>query len=179
MAEPPITMPGADSAFAGHAGPLDLYRVSVKPEWIDYNGHMNEAYYVLVFGLTTDAFLDLIGMDASYRERTHTSLYTVEGHIAYLQDVPLGTSLRVTTTLVAADAKRVHLFHQMIRESDGVNLATYELLALHVDQRGPKVSAMPAAILDKVGAIAAAHSSLASALPTSGTSRILLSLKSR
>ncbi len=95
MAEPPITLTGADTAYTGHAGPLDLYRVSVKPEWIDYNGHMNEAYYVLVFGLTTDAFLDLIGMDAAYRERTHTSLYTVEGHIAYLQEVPLGTSLRV------------------------------------------------------------------------------------
>jgi acyl-CoA thioesterase FadM len=176
MAEPPITMA---NTHTGKAAPLDLYRVSVKPEWIDYNGHMNEAYYVLVFGLTTDAFLDLIGMDASYRERTHTSLYTVEGHIAYLQEVPLGTSLRVTTTLVAADTKRVHLFHQMIRESDGAMLATYELLALHVDQRGPKVSAMPAPILDKVSAIAAAHASLAVTLPTSGTSRILLSLKSR
>ncbi|HEY2890232.1 MAG TPA: thioesterase family protein [Dongiaceae bacterium] len=176
MAELPITMTGAG---ASDAEPLDLYRVSVKPEWIDYNGHMHEAYYVLVFGFTTDAFLDLIGMNAGYRERTHTSLYTIEGHIAFLQEVPLGTSLRVTTTLVASDAKRVHLFHQMIRESDGAMLATYELLALHVDQRGPKVSAMPAPILDKVSAIAAAHSSLAGALPTSGTSRILLNLKSR
>jgi len=174
MAEPPVTMTSARDCE-----PLDLYRVSVKPEWIDYNGHMHEAYYVLVFGFTTDAFLDLIGMDAPYRERTHTSLYTIEGHIAFLQEVPLGTSLRVVTTLVASDTKRVHLFHQMIRESDGAMLATYELLALNVDQRGPKVSAMPAPVLDKVSAIAAAHASLADALPTSGTSRILLSLKSR
>lgn len=92
--------------------PLDLYRTSVKPEWIDYNGHMHEAYYVLVFGFTTDAFLDRIGMDGAWRNRTHTSLYTTEGHIAFLQEVPLGTGLAVTTTLVAADAKRVHLFHE-------------------------------------------------------------------
>jgi acyl-CoA thioester hydrolase len=160
-------------------GPLDLYRSAVKPEWIDYNGHMNEAYYVLVFGLTTDAFLDLIGMDAPYRERTQTSLYTVEGHIAYLQEVAPDTVLRVATTLVAADDKRVHLFHAMTRESGGALLATYELLALHVDQSGPRVSAMPPAILARVDDIARRHAPLAAALPRQGTSRILLALKPR
>lgn len=160
-------------------GPLDLYRTSVKPEWIDYNGHMNEAYYVLVFGFTTDAFLDWIGMDAPYRQRTQTSLYTIEGHIAYLQEVPLGTALAIATTLVAADAKRVHLFHEMTRESDGATLATYELLALHVDQAGPRVSAMPAPILDKVTALAKAQAPLAAELPREGASRILLALKPR
>jgi acyl-CoA thioester hydrolase len=160
-------------------GPLDLFRGAVKPEWIDYNGHMNEAYYVLVFGLTTDAFLDLIGMDAPYRERTHTSLYTVEGHIAYLQEVALGTVLRVATTLVGADPKRVHLFHAMTRESDGALLATYELLTLHVDQSGPRVSAMPREILEMVEDIARRHAPLAAALPRQGASRILLALKPR
>jgi acyl-CoA thioesterase FadM len=160
-------------------GPLHLYRTPVKPEWIDYNGHMHEAYYVLVFGNTTDAFLDLIGMDAAYRERTETSLYTVEGHIAFVEEVPLGTDLRVATTVVAADAKRVHLFHEMKRESDGARLATYELLALHVDQSGPRVTPMPAPVLDKMAAIAAGHAALVSTLPQSGPSRILLSLKPR
>jgi acyl-CoA thioesterase FadM len=159
--------------------PLDLYRTSVKPEWIDYNGHMNEAYYILVFGLTTDAFLDWIGMDGAYRERTDTSLYTVEGHIAYLQEVSVGTILKVATTLVAADAKRVHLFHEMTRESDGARLATYELLALHVDQAGPRVTTMPTPILDKVTDLARKHGALAAGLPREGSSRILLALKSR
>jgi acyl-CoA thioesterase FadM len=157
--------------------PLDLYRTPVKPEWIDYNGHMNEAYYVLVFGFTTDAFLDRIGMDSAYRDRTHTSLYTIEGHIAYLQQVPLGTNLAVATTLVAADAKRVHLFHEMRREADGARLATYELVALHVDQTGPRVTAMPAAILDRVTELAGRHASLSASLPRQGSSRILLELK--
>lgn len=160
-------------------GPLQLYSTPVRPEWIDYNGHMHEAYYVLVFGNTTDAFLDLIGMDAGYRARTKTSLYTVEGHIAFMEEVPLGTMLRVATTLIAADAKRVHLFHEMRRESDGAKLATYELMTLHVDQSGPRVTAMPAAILNKVNAIAGDHASLAAALPQTGASRILLNLKQR
>lgn len=161
------------------SSPLQLYSTPVRPEWIDYNGHMHEAYYVLVFGNTTDAFLDHIGMDARYRECTGTSLYTVEGHIAFIEQVPLGTMLRVATTLVAADAKRVHLFHEMTRESDGAKLATYELLVLHVDQSGPRVTAMPPAILDKVNAIAADHAGLAATLPQTGASRILLGLKPR
>jgi acyl-CoA thioester hydrolase len=161
------------------ARPLDLYRTSVKPEWIDYNGHMHEAYYVLVFGFATDAFLDWIGMDACHRERTHTSLYTIEGHVAFLQEVPLGTSLAVATTLVAADAKRVHLFHEMTRESDRAVLATYELLTLHVDQTGPRVTAMPEEIGDKVSALAQSHAPMAAALPRQGSSRILLELKPR
>jgi acyl-CoA thioester hydrolase len=160
-------------------GPLNLYRTSVKPEWIDYNGHMNEAYYILVFGFTTDAFLDWIGMDGAYRQRTRTSLYTVEGHIAYLQEVPLGTNLNMATTLAAADAKRVHLFHEMVRESDGATLATYELLALHVDQAGPRVTAMPAPLLDRVTTLARVHAPLAARLPREGSSRILLALKPR
>ena len=158
-------------------GPLNLYRTSVKPEWIDYNGHMNEAYYILVFGFTTDAFLDWIGMGGAYRQRTRTSLYTFEGHIAYLQEVPLGTNLNMATTLAAADAKRVHLFHEMFRESDGATLATYELLALHVDQAGPRVTAMPAPLLDKVTTLARVHAPLAAKLPREGSSRILLALK--
>jgi acyl-CoA thioesterase FadM len=157
--------------------PLELYRTSVKPEWIDYNGHMHEAYYVLVFGHATDAFLDLIGMDAVYRDRTHTSLYTVEGHIAYLTEISLGTDLAVATTLVAADAKRVHLFHEMRRASDGAVLATYELLSLHVDQDGPRVTTMPTTILEKVNQLAERHRPRAVDLPRRGASRILLSLK--
>jgi acyl-CoA thioesterase FadM len=160
-------------------GPLNLYRTSVKPEWIDYNGHMNEAYYILVFGFTTDAFLDWIGMDGAYRQRTRTSLYTVEGHIAYLQEVPFGTNLNIATTLAAADAKRVHLFHEMVRESDGAPLATYELLALHVDQAGPRVTAMPAPLFDRVTTLARIHAPLAARLPREGSSRILLALKPR
>ena len=158
-------------------GSLDLYQTSVKPEWIDYNGHMNEAYYVLVFGFTTDAFLDWIGMDSAYRQRTRTSLYTVEGHIAYLEEISLGTDLKVATTLVAADPKRVHLLHVMTRASDGVVVATYELLALHVDQAGPRVTSIPAPIVDRVTALAERHRPFAANLPRQGSSRILLELK--
>lgn len=112
------------------SGPHLLQRV--RPEWIDYNGHLSEAYYVLVFGFATDALMDRAGMGAGYRERTGCSLYTVEAHVRYLREVPPDAELEVRTRVVAVGAKKVRLCHEMWLE--GVLRATEEVMALHVDQ---------------------------------------------
>jgi acyl-CoA thioester hydrolase len=70
-------------------GPLRLHRARVIPDWVDYNGHLSEAYYVLIFGHATDALLDAIGMDDSFRTRTGRSVYTVDARILYLSEVAL------------------------------------------------------------------------------------------
>lgn len=110
---------------------LPAYHDTVRPEWIDYNSHMSEAFYVLVFGFATDQVMDTIGMDDAYRGRTGSSLYTVEAHIRYLSQARLGEKLTVTTTVVAAGAKKLHLAHEM-KAADGELVATEELLALHI-----------------------------------------------
>ena len=117
-----------------------LYHTRVRPEWVDYNGHMSEAYYVLVFGYTTDAFLDLIGMDEIYRRRTGHSLYTLEAHISYLHEVGEGQALAVSTQVLGADGKRVRLFHTMNHADKGHLLATAELMLLHVDTTQPRAA---------------------------------------
>jgi acyl-CoA thioester hydrolase len=112
---------------------LRLYETEVRPEWVDYNGHMSEAFYVLVFGFTTDALLDLIGMDAEYRERSGMSLYTLEAHVSYLREVREGEPLILTTQLLDLDHKRAHVFHSMHHGADGSLLATEEVMLLNVD----------------------------------------------
>ncbi|MDA2814352.1 thioesterase family protein [Nocardiopsis sp. RSe5-2] len=112
------------------SGPHLVQRV--RPEWIDYNGHLSEAYYVLVFGFATDALMDRAGMDAGYRERSGCSLYTVEAHVRYLREVPPEADLEVWTRVVSAGAKKVRVCHEMWL--DGVLRATEEVMALHVDQ---------------------------------------------
>ena len=107
----------------------------VRPEWVDYNGHMNEAYYVLIFGDATDAFYDHIGLDDAARRRDKVSLYTVEAHIRYLIEAHDGERLRIGTRVVAHDEKRLRLHHTMVRVRDGETLAVIELMALHVDKR--------------------------------------------
>ncbi len=108
----------------GIAAPLHLYRDQVRADWIDYNGHMSEAFYVLTFGFATDAFLDFIGMDPAYRQSTGTSLYTVEAHICYLRELRFGTLLSFSTHLLGCDEKRVHLFHEMHNDAASELAAT-------------------------------------------------------
>ncbi len=140
--------------------PLRLYRTTVKPEWLDYNGHMNEAYYVLVFSHATDAFMDYAGQDEAYRVRSNCSIYTLETHVVYLQEVSQGEALRIETQLLEHDEKRYRLFHSMYHGRGGDVLATGEHMLLHVDMAGPKSTPFPPEIAERLAAIQAAHAEL-------------------
>jgi acyl-CoA thioester hydrolase len=140
--------------------PLCLYRTAVKPEWLDYNGHMNEAFYVLVFSEATDAFMDYTGQDDAYRKRTGHTIYTLETHVMYLLEVGEGEKVRVETRLLGLDAKRYRLFHDMIREETGDLLATGEHMLLNVDMNGPKSAPFNENLAARLAAILDAHASL-------------------
>ena len=129
---------------------LALYRDRVRAEWIDYNGHMSEAYYVLVFGFATDALLDHIGLGQAERQRARTSAYTVEAHIHYLSEVGEGAPLEVRTRLLALDAKRVRVFHALHHGTAGSLLATEELMLLHVDTSGPRTAPFAPAVFARL-----------------------------
>ena len=110
---------------------LEPYRCTVQPDWIDYNRHLSEAYYVLAFGFATDQVMDALGLDAAYRAESGCSLYTVEAHVRYLAETGEGTALTISTAVVGSGPKKLHLAHEM-RSGDTL-IATEELLALHVD----------------------------------------------
>jgi len=136
------------------ASALWLHRAAVRPEWVDYNRHMSEAYYVLIFGDATDAFYDHIGLDQQAREAGHVSVYTVEAHIRYLTEAHEGTELRIGTRVISHDAKRLRLRHQMLRAEDGHVLALTELLALHVDKVSMRACPFAPAVLARIAGIA-------------------------
>lgn len=111
-----------------------LHSDTARDEWIDYNGHLSEPYYVPVFGDATTALMERTGMDAGYRAATGCSLYTVEAHVRYLHEVGPGASLEVTTRVLGRDAKRLRLWHEL--RSGGRLAATEELMTLHVGPDG-------------------------------------------
>lgn len=121
--------------------PDGWHREVVRPEWIDYNGHLSEPYYVLVFGHATDALMDRVGLDADYRSATGCSLYTVEAHVRYLREVPAGSELAVRTRVLDVDDKRVRSCHEMYVGDTLV--ATEELLGVHVDSEAGRASTLP------------------------------------
>ena len=126
---------------------LPEFTESVRPEWIDYNGHLSEAYYVLVFGHATDAMMAGTGLTDAYREVTGCSLYTVESHVRYLREVKEGSELRIRTRVLGVDTKKVRFAHEMVVTevaagepgvADGgiEPVATTELLGVHVGDGG-------------------------------------------
>jgi len=133
------------------------FRATVRPEWIDYNGHLNEAYYVLIFSHATDALIDWIGMDGAFRQASGLTVYTLETHVCYLDEVHAGADVDVATRLLDLDAKRMHLFHQMSRADGGQALCTAEMLMACVDSRGPRTAPFPERTAMRLGELHAAE----------------------
>jgi len=129
----------------------------VPPEWIDYNGHMNVAYYVLAFDHATDAFMDYLGMGQNYRDSRRCSAFVVETHVNYQRELVAGDPMRVTTQLLGFDSKRIHCFHRLYHANRGFLSATTELMVIHVDMAERHSTAMPLPVLDRLSALMAAH----------------------
>ena len=112
------------------AGPLCTWIEDVRDEWIDYNGHLSEPYYVLVLGHATDEVMDAVGLGASYRSETGSSLYTVEAHVRYLDQVSPGEHLEARSWVIGATGKLLWIWHELY--AGGTLRATEEILGLHV-----------------------------------------------
>ena len=126
----------------------------VKPEWIDINGHMNVAYYVLAFDLAVDALWRRIGITDEFIERTGGSTFAVESHITYKQELKEGEPYRVTVELIAYDDKRVHQFQRMYHAEQNYLAATAEWMNLFVDLRTRKVDCWPQDLLREFSRLA-------------------------
>jgi len=140
--------------------PLELHTESVRPEWIDYNGHMNVAYYVLAFDNATDKFLDYLGLDRDYKAKANVTTFVGDMNVTYRQEVMEGDPLRFTTQLLEYDAKKFRYFHCMYHATKGYLAATNELLSLHIDLESRRVAPMGEAILLQLQSLMAEHSRL-------------------
>ena len=152
--------------------PIIKYEDVVRPEWIDSNGHMNLAYYVVVFDLATDRLYATLGIGDGYREATGNSCFTAETHTIYEREVRVGERLQVHTWLLGSDAKRLHYFHELFHVESGERSAAQELMALHIDMRIRRVAPFPD---EQRAALAAAVARYApSRLPKGAGRRIAL-----
>lgn len=132
---------------------------TVKPEWIDYNGHLNMAYYSVLFDTSFDDIYPWIGFGTEYLAETGCTTYVAEFHIHYVRELHEGDETYCTMQLIDYDEKRFHVYQELYH-ADGWLAATSEGLTLHVDQSGPRVAPMPAHILAKFAEMKAAHADL-------------------
>jgi carnitine 3-dehydrogenase len=140
--------------------PLRLVQTQVRPEWVDYNGHMTDSRYLQVFGDATDALFRRVGIDDNYRN-SGRAMFSVETHVSHLAEAKVLEELVVTTQLLSVDDKRVHLFHHLRRKRDDVIVATCEQIYLHVNTTAAKASALDPQVHSRLEAIRSAHARLA------------------
>src|ERR1700721_1773964 len=120
--------------------------MQVEPAWIDYNGHLNMAYYNVLFDRAVDEAYELIGCGADYVTTRGCSTFTAEVHVRYLRELHAGDPVRVTFQLLGYDAKRVHYFEQLFHAEEGWVSATSENMSLHVDMDARRTAPFPDAV---------------------------------
>ena len=154
-------MPGiADLPLGDGESPPAVQHGRVLRDWIDYNGHLNLAYYMVAFDHGTDAFWDAFGLDDAYRARTGTSTYALESHVVYRRELREGDPFRITSLLLDFDAKRIHQFHRMYHGSEDYLAATNELLFINVDVQQSRSVPFATEMQDTLGRIRKAHQRL-------------------
>lgn len=132
----------------------------VEPQWIDYNGHLNMAYYNVLFDRAVDEVYEILGTGADYLKKHKHSTFTAEVHVRYVRELHDGDPVRVTFQLLDYDSKRIHYFEQLFHATEGWVSATSENMTLHVDMTTKKVAPFPDAIMRTLARMKAAHAQL-------------------
>ena len=133
----------------------------VTNDWVDYNGHMNVAYYVLIFDHATDVLMNHIRLDQEHRNANGGSMFVVESHIVYEQEVMEGSTVEIDTLVLDVDDKRLHLFMTMREAGSDVTAATIEIMILHVDLNTRKSTPFPIHIKQELSELKEQHASSA------------------
>lgn len=140
--------------------PLSLHEEIVLPEWIDYNGHMNVAFYVLAFDHATDAMLEYLRLTRDYKILTNSTTFVADMNVSYRKEVKEGDPLRFTTQILDCDDKRIHFWHEMFHATEGYLAATNEILSLHIQLDTRRVGPMSPNLANWVFKVRDAHATL-------------------
>jgi acyl-CoA thioester hydrolase len=134
--------------------------MQIEPQWIDYNGHLNMAYYNVMFDRAIDELWLQLGIGPGYMKERNGSTFTAECHVRYLREIHLGDPVQVSVLLVAADHKRLHTFEELRHATEGWLSATSENMTIHIDMATRKTAPFPEDIRTRIDAVANAHSTI-------------------
>jgi acyl-CoA thioester hydrolase len=143
-----------------NAEPVESGVLTVREDWIDYNGHLNMAYYNVLFDQAVDQVFDRLGLGPDYVATRGGSFFTAEAHVCYLRELSAGMNVIVTLQLVDLDSKRAHFYQELRHAEEGWLSATCEQLSLHVDMATRKVAPWPEDIHANLAGLATAHAGL-------------------
>ena len=137
---------------------VDVYRTGIAREWIDFNGHLRDAYYGLIVSLASDAFMERVGLDEAYRNRTRCTLYTLEMHLRFLREVKQTDVVDVSVRILRTDRKLIRAAFDLRCERYPDPVASAELVLMHVHQgEQPKGQSFPPEIVAALGRFGDTH----------------------
>jgi acyl-CoA thioester hydrolase len=134
--------------------------MQIEPQWIDYNGHLNMAYYNVMFDRAIDELWLQLGIGPTYMKVRNGSTFTAECHVRYLQEIHLGDPVLISILLLGADEKRLHTFEELRHASEGWLSATSENMSMHIDMKARKTGPFPPDIRARIETLANAHAAL-------------------
>jgi acyl-CoA thioester hydrolase len=140
--------------------PYTSRTMAIEPQWIDYNGHFNMAYYGVLFDRAADEVFEVMGLGPDYVKATNNSFFTLETHTSYLRELAPADLVVVDVQFLDHDHKRVHYVQQMRHASEGWAACVLEVMISHVDLTLHKTSNFPADVMQRIAAMTAAHASL-------------------
>lgn len=141
-------------------GPFLAEVMQIEPQWIDYNGHLNMAYYNVMFDRAIDQLWARLGIGPTYMAERQGSTFTAECHVRYLREIHLGDPVQIAIWLIASDEKRLHTFEELRHAEQGWVSATSENMSVHIDMTRRKVAPFPPDIQARIAAMAQAHAAL-------------------
>jgi acyl-CoA thioester hydrolase len=154
------TTPAADDEVLHQPAPFLSSIMQIEPQWIDYNGHLNMAYYNVMFDRAIDELWLKLGIGPGYMKQRHGSTFTAECHVRYLREIHLGDPVQVSILLVAADEKRLHTFEELRHATEGWLSATSENMTIHIDMNERKTAPFPPDIRARIDAVSKTHSAV-------------------
>ena len=157
MTRPTAQPSTSESAFGA---PFRSSLMTVEPQWIDYNGHLNMAYYNVLFDRCVDEAFLTLGLGPDYARATNRSFFTAEAHLCYLRELHDGAPVYATFQLLDYDAKRVHAVQQLFHAEQGWISATSETMSLHVDMAETRVVPWPEEVTSRLAVMKQVHADL-------------------
>ncbi|PFD37086.1 3-hydroxyacyl-CoA dehydrogenase [Bacillus cereus] len=136
-----------------------LLKEIVQEDWIDYNGHMTDAAYAIVFSMAVDQFMIELGINSDFRDKHQYSIYTLETHLCYLAEAHKGQVLQVKAQLLDYDTKRLHVFFTMENDK-GDQLAASEQMLMGIDMNNGRPAPFPTEIQTRVKSLGTLHGNL-------------------
>lgn len=133
---------------------------TVIEDWIDYNGHLNMAFYNVIFDRGIDHAYDYLGIGEAYTKSGVGSCFTMEAHVHYLNELSLHDRVQVHIRLLDFDHKRIHLFEELYHVEQGYMAATSEQLGMHIDMQSRRSAPFPEQVLNLMEEWQAAHAGL-------------------